>query len=131
MTNDESGSSSRGVSGLVHRFLESFFAFLTTKLELVSVELEEEKRKLIELLCLAAAVIIFAALALTILAFLVAALFWEGQWMAALLTVCGLYALIALGLFLRLRRRVKLSSKVFEATLEELKKDGEWMQRHL
>jgi len=130
MSDGESGASRHGITGSVRRLLESLAGFLATKLDLVSVELQEEKRRILDLLVLAAAALLFGALSLTILVFVVATFFLKSL-PAALLTICGLYGLIAIFLFARLRRKASLSNKIFETTVEELKKDREWVQRHL
>ena len=112
--------------------LESASDFLAAKLELLGIELQEEKRRVFELLILAAATLLSAALALLVLTFAVIAYFWDSQCrMFIILSVGAIYALLCIFLLIRLQRKANVGSKVFEATVEELKKDTEWVKRHL
>ncbi len=120
-----------GLRGAARRLMESATGFLSAKFELVGIELQEEKRRILELLVLAATALLFAVLALTLLTFSIVALFWDSHRMAALFTLCGVYVLISGFLFMRLQRKASLTTKVFETTVEELKKDTEWVRRHL
>ncbi|MCC7519508.1 MAG: phage holin family protein [Verrucomicrobiae bacterium] len=129
--NDEPHGLLGGVTAPFRRLLDAATGFLSSKLELVSIEWQEEKRRVIELLILASVALLFGVLALSLLTFSIVAWFWETHRFLALFGVSGLYLLIAVGLFVRLRRRASLSTKVFEATVEELKKDTEWVRRHL
>lgn len=131
MLDGETTVSSGGIGGSIRRLLESATGFLGSKFELISVEFHEEKRRIVELLILAAAAMLFAVLALTLLTFSIVAYFWETHRMAAIFGVCGVYSLIAILLFNRLRRQAHLKTKVFEATVEEFKNDTEWIRRHL
>lgn len=121
-----------GLTAPFRRLLESVSGFLSSKLELFSIEWQEEKRRIVELLILAAIALLFGVLALGLLSFTVAALFWETPWrFHALFGLSGLYLLFAVVLLVRLQRKASLSNRVFETTVEELKKDTEWVRRHL
>ena len=116
----------------LRRLSESVLGFLASKLDLFNLEWQEEKRRIIELLTLAAVALLFGVLALGLLSFTIAALFWETPWrFHALFGLSGLYLLFAAVLLVRLQRKASLKNKVFEATVEELKKDSEWVRRHL
>ena len=115
----------------IRGLFESAVVFLATKAELVGLELEEEKRRIFELLVLATAFVVFGALALTLITLSVVYFFWDTNPRAVLLIVAGLYTVLAVILFLRLRYKMCSSNKVLEATVEELKKDSEWIKRHL
>ena len=125
---DESVGNSSGARGSLKRLLESASDFFTAKLELVNIEIQEEKRRLLEILILATVVLIFGIAAITLLTFSVVAFFWESHRMIALFSVSGLYALVTIFLALRLQRKVNLPTKAFETTVEELKKDTDWIK---
>ncbi len=120
-----------GLRGAARRLMESATGFLSAKFELIGIELQEEKRRVLELLVLAATALIFGMLALTLLTFSIVVFFWDSHRMAALFALCGVYVVISAFLFLRLQRKTSLNTKVFETTVEELKKDTEWVRRHL
>ena len=121
-----------GITAPLRRLSESALGFLASKLDLFNIEWQEEKRRIVELLILAAVALLFGVLALGLLSFTLVALFWETPWrFHALFGISGLYLLLAAILVVRLQRKASLSNKVFEATVEELKKDTEWVRRHL
>jgi uncharacterized membrane protein YqjE len=121
-----------GITGVARRLLGSLVAFLTTKFELLNTEIQEEKRRILELLVLAASAMLVSAMALMVLTFSIIACFWDTpNRMTALLIICAVYVAIATFLFIRLHRKTSLRTKVFETTVEELRNDSEWIKHHL
>lgn len=101
---------------------------LTTRVELLAVELQEERRWLVSVLLL---------LAVSLLAGLVGMLFLLGalvlalpaDWRAAGAGGLGfILAAAGVGILLRLRRRLRDRPSPFSATVAELKRDREWIQ---
>lgn len=129
---DDQGAAEGGVRGAVKHLLESCSGFLAAKLELVGIELQEEKRRVIELVALASVAMLFAVLALTVLTFTLIAAFWDTDYrMASLIGITLVYLAISAAFFACLRRKVSMAPGMFDTTLEELKKDAEWIKRHL
>lgn len=128
---DEPREAAGGITAPFRRLLEATTGFLSSKVELISIEWQEEKRRLLEALILAGVALVFGVLAFGLITFCVVAFFWETHRFLALLGLGALYLGIAGGLLVRLQRKVHLSTKVFEATVEELKKDTAWVKRHL
>jgi uncharacterized membrane protein YqjE len=125
-------SRSGGITGTIRRLLESTSGFLATKLELIGVELQEEKRRILELLILTAAALLFGVLALTVFTVGIVALFLAKESLPlALIVMSGCYLAISISLFLWVQRKAQIATRVFETTVEELKKDTEWVNRHL
>ncbi|NUN92991.1 MAG: phage holin family protein [Verrucomicrobiae bacterium] len=120
-----------GLTAPFRRLIEAATGFLSSKVELISIEWQEEKRRILELLVLAGVALLFGVLAFSLITFCVVAFFWETHRFLALLGLGALYLLISWALLVRLQRKAHLSTKVFEATLEELKKDTAWVKRHL
>ncbi len=128
----ESQETGGGITAPIRRLLESASGFLATKLELVGIELQEEKRRILELLILASTALLFGVLSLTVLTFAIVAFFWETPYrFAAIFGVFFLYLFITGFLFVRLKRRANTATHLFDTTVEELKKDTEWVKRHL
>jgi uncharacterized membrane protein YqjE len=128
------GSASPGghhYSDSIRRLLDTITAFLSTKLELVGIELQEEKRKIVRLLMLAVATFLFGALSVTLLTLVIIAIFWDSYRIPSLMIMSGIYLAIAIFLYARLRRQIEQATRIFDTTVEELKKDNEWAQRHL
>ena len=100
----------------------ALLSLLRTRLELFGVELAEEKSRVVTLAVLGAAGALCAAMALLLVNFLVIAFFWE-QRIAAVLALLAVYGIAALALLLTLKSKLAAHPMVFEATVDELKKD--------
>ena len=113
--------------GFVHSFrrlLETFVAILESRLELASVELREEKARVLILLALAGVVFFGAAMTLITLTALVVVLCWAyAAWTLAGFAV--FYAVLAWLGYQALRR--ELRKPFFDDTITQLKKDREWL----
>ncbi len=132
MLEEEQPGLSGGITRSLRHLLEAATAFLTTKLELIGIELQEEKRRILELMILAVAAVLFFLLTLTIFSFSILALLWNTPYrLPALIIINLLYIIFTVVLGVRLQRKAALATKIFETTVEELKKDNEWTKRHL
>ncbi len=100
----------------------ALLSLLRTRLELFSLELAEEKSRVVALAALGVAGALCAAMALLLVNFLVIAFFWE-QRIAAVLALLALYGISAVVLLMTLKSRLAAHPMVFEATVDELKKD--------
>ena len=127
---DDQTKGSGGILGSARRLLVSVTEFLATKLDLISLEFQEEKHQIVEFLCLAAAALLFGVLALLTFTATIIIFFWEDHKLAALVATTIIYFLLSLILFKAGQRKAKLASKLFETTVEELKKDIEWVKQH-
>ncbi|AOJ02809.1 MULTISPECIES: phage holin family protein [Burkholderia] len=118
-------SSHQSAHGPLRRLLGSAFALLQTRLELVGIELAEEKERLMGVLFLGLAAMMLATMALISLTVLVAIAFWDTYRWQSLAAITALYALGALACGLKARSGLRDAPVVFEATLNELEKDRE------
>jgi uncharacterized membrane protein YqjE len=121
----------KGIISSIREFLVATNEFIITKVDLIGVELQEEKKNIIELLIVASGTLLFGILSLLLITFSIVLLFWETHRWAALMGVTGLYIAITVVLFLLVRRKARDSKKVFESTVEELKQDIEWVKGHI
>ncbi|HEY0294612.1 MAG TPA: phage holin family protein [Bordetella sp.] len=102
----------------------SLLGLVRTRLELMSLEAAEEKSRVIALLGMAAAALLFLALALLVLTAAIAVAFWPTeQRYIALACLGGLYALIGLVLLYKVRHELVTHPIPFAATLEVLERD--------
>jgi uncharacterized membrane protein YqjE len=119
---DEEGLPRGGLVASVRRLLDTGLALVQTRFELFTLELQEEKQRLVIILVCAGLAVAFAWMAVTFVTLTIVYLFWE----TARLVVLALFALLYLGLTLAMLytiwARLK-KGKPFAATLEELKKD--------
>ncbi|WP_414444048.1 phage holin family protein [Burkholderia sp. 22PA0106] len=111
--------------GPLRRLLGSVFALLQTRLELVGIELAEEKERLIGVLFLGLGAMMLATMALISMTVLVAIAFWDTYRWQALAGITAIYAIGALICGLKARSGLREAPSVFEATLHELEKDRE------
>lgn len=113
-----------GVVDSIRSFLASWVAVIKTRVEILSLEIEEQREWLEHLMLLAVAAGFLVSLGLVMLTFFIVVLFWETE---ARLWVLGgfvaLYLGAGLGLFLALRAKIKSKPKLFASTSAELGKD--------
>jgi uncharacterized membrane protein YqjE len=118
-----SGAPSNGIMDSVRSFLATWVAVAKTRVEIISVELEEQREWLEQLLLLAVGVAFCLTMGLILLTLFVVVLFWESH----PLMVLGLFTVLYLGgglaLWLTLRHKIKTKPRIFSATAAELGKD--------
>jgi uncharacterized membrane protein YqjE len=109
--------------GALRRMIGSIVALLHARLELIGIELAEERDRLIAVIFLGLAAAIFAMMALISLTALIAAAFWDTYRWQVLAGITGVYVLGALICALRARSGLHAAPIVFEETLHEFEKD--------
>ena len=111
-----------GFFAALKRLLVTLVASGRARLELLSVELEEEKIRVLDLLVSALAAVFFIALAIVLgIAFLAVA-YWE-QRVLVFGGACALTLLIGAVLVFRIRGLTAKPSRMFRSSLAELDKD--------
>jgi len=96
----------------------------STRLELVSVELQEQIEYAAGVLLWGIAAIFFASLTVLLLAFTIVIAFWDQHRLLAACLVTAAFALIALTAVVIVRRRLRTRPRFLAATAEELKRDA-------
>lgn len=122
--------SQSGDRGPLRRILSSFFSILQTRLELIGIELAEEKDRLLMVLFMGLAAMMLATMALIALTALVAIAFWDTYRWQALAGITLVYAIAAIGCGLRARNGLRNAPMIFEATLNEFEKDRDIFRKH-
>lgn len=115
--------SQRGEPSPLRRIIGSVFAILQTRLELVGIELAEEKDRLLSVLFLGLAAMMLATMALIALTVLIAISFWDTYRWQALAGITAVYAVAGLTCALKARSGLRNAPMVFEATVAEFEKD--------
>jgi uncharacterized membrane protein YqjE len=106
------------------RMLAILVSMVRTRLNLLAVELIQEKSRIWLILVLTALALIFASMALLAMSLLVVVAFWEEN---RLLAIGGLSAFYVFGTIVTLvvlQQKVKVGSNLFSGTLGELAKDS-------
>lgn len=98
-------------------------ATATDRIELISVELQEEKLRLIQIFIWISAAIFTGMMAITFASLTLVYLFWASARLAVLGGLAVLYASALLVIVIAFRRYLARQPRPFDATLQELKED--------
>ncbi len=118
----EASETKPGVWASLKRMLDTLLATAQNRIELLSVEVQEEKCRLMEALLYAVAVAVFGIMTITLVTFTVVILFWENGRLIALGVLSVAYLVGTTLAWRALQSHLKARS-AFAGTLEELKKD--------
>jgi uncharacterized membrane protein YqjE len=116
------GDNAPGLFASFKRLLKTVFGIAQNRLELVLLEAHEERTRFFELLLLAGIVLVLALMTLLLAAVGVVVLCIRANRLDLLFGLSLVCLAATVGLFWRLRARLK-SGTPFSATLAELKKD--------
>jgi uncharacterized membrane protein YqjE len=109
------------------RFAGTSIALLRSRLELASIDVEDELRSMIRVALAGSAVVIFAAFALLFVAFAAVAAYWETHRVATILVAGSAFALLAIGFAVWIQRFFASKPPFMAATIAELEKDRQRM----
>lgn len=115
-----------GILPALRRFGSTAVAILQNRLELITIELKEEKTRAVSLVIWGASLAFLGFLGLVALMFTLAFIFWE-QRVAVMGGFCAFFFVAAMGSFFMLKKNLK--TPPFAETIAQLKKDREWLQR--
>lgn len=96
-----------------------------TRLELAAIELQEETHRLIGYLAWGVAAAFFAVVAVLLAILFVLVLFWDTHRLLAIGVMTGLFALLGLLAFFKVRGDLVTRPPLMAATLAELRKDAQ------
>lgn len=114
-----------GLLGSLRNFADGLLGSAHDRLELLAVELHEEKYRLIQILIWISAIVLLAFLTIAFISFAVVVVLWETARLAAVFSLAGLYLAALVGTVLAFRRFLKSQPKPFSGTLRELREDRE------
>jgi uncharacterized membrane protein YqjE len=118
-----------GLAAALSGMAATAVALLRTRLELATVELEEERERIKNMLVLIVVATMFACFALVAVSAWVVVWLWDSHPLAAVAGVAIFHALIAGGAVLALKQQLQAHGRPFAATLAELERDAEAMRR--
>ncbi len=119
---------SAGFLDSLRTFGGSLVATVRDRVELFSVELQEEKHRVIQMLIWAGFGVFSAVMTTTCLTAMLIYLFWETARLTVLITFALLYGGLSLAIFFKLRRIWARQPRPLEATLQELAADQECLR---
>jgi uncharacterized membrane protein YqjE len=112
-----------GLLSSLRALLGSSVGLLRTRLELLAIEAQEEKVRLISLLTFGAAAFVLLSFGLLFLAAFVTVLLWESHRLLALGAFTAVFLAGGIASFLALLGVVRTPSTLFVASLAELSRD--------
>jgi uncharacterized membrane protein YqjE len=113
------------VSGPVRRLAASLIALGRIRLELLAIEVQEEKDRVASLLLWAVLTALLAAFGAVFVALFVTVVFWDTHRLAGLGIAAALFVGLAVLGALRLHRLVASGSTLFQASIAELRRDSD------
>ena len=113
------------VTQALRGWLHDGVSLLRVRLELLSVEAREHAFAVVELLVAAMAAVVLLGLGLGFLAVLLTVLLWDSHRVLALAIFATLFLTLGGVALLMLRSRWQASQRWFDASLDELRQDGE------
>ena len=118
------------LAGTTKRLVSHVVAITENRLELLVVEVQEERERFLRVILLALGVAVFGLLAGVALTMAIAIIFWERSPIAALLVLAALYFGCA-GWLYAVFTKFQRNWQTLSGTIEQLRKDREWMEQHL
>lgn len=120
--------SGTGFGGALSGLAATLIATLRTRLELATVEFEEERERTKIMVVLVVIATVFSCFAVVALTVLVVALLWNTYPLAALCGVVIAYVVVAAIAWYAVRQNVQAHGRPFAATLAELERDAEGLR---
>jgi uncharacterized membrane protein YqjE len=117
-----------GIAASARQLGSGLLAALAERLELFSLEVQEEKLRLIQLILVASAGVFAGTMALVFVSLTLVCLFWDSARLAALAGLAGFYTLAFLAVILVFRRFFTAQPRPFAGLQGELAKDRECIQ---
>jgi uncharacterized membrane protein YqjE len=117
------GTRVNGLLSSLKKLVATLVAVGQTRLQLLAGEVHAESQRVTQLLALGAAAVFFFAGGVLLLTLLVIVVFWDSNRLLAIAAITLFYFAIGSGFALAARRSAAAGSRLFEASLAELRKD--------
>ena len=111
------------VLGSLRGFADGLLGSAHDRLELLTIELHEEKYRLIQIFIWISSIVFLAALALVFVSFALVVLLWDTARMAVVATLAAAYAVGLIAAVIGFKNYLKRQPPPFAGTLAELKHD--------
>jgi uncharacterized membrane protein YqjE len=118
------------ISTSINRIVATMIAILQTRLELVTVELEEELIRFASYFVYTLIALFCAGVAISLGIFLIIALFWDEHRIAVLLSLITLFGACSIFIAAWLRKQLINKPRLLEHSIAEIKKDAELFRFH-
>lgn len=111
----------------VGRIAATLVAMVRTRLELASVEMEEQSQRWLSYLLMSLLALFLFGVAVVLAALFVVILFWDTHRIGAVLGLAAVFALAAAAIGMKVRSGMKAQPALLSATIGELRKDLEFL----
>ncbi len=115
------------IAETVGRLAATLLAMVQTRMELASVEMEEQSQRYLGYLLMSLLALFLFGIAIVLVALLVIILFWDTYRIAAVLGMAGVFALAAVIIGMQVRSGFASQPALLSATMAELQKDIEFL----
>lgn len=123
MDTSSSAAAPAGLMGSLKALCDGLLASGVRRLELFSLELQEEKIRLIQVFIWISAVVVSGVMAITFASLALVYVFWDSARLAVLGGLALFYLVACVSVIVAFRRYLKRQPAPFDATLEEFGKD--------
>jgi len=124
----QAAAPSPGLFQSLRKILDTGAGALQNRVELFAVELKEEKHNLLTLIVWISVALFLAMMAIIVITGTVLLMFDGERRLYAAAGFCVVYLAGALGAFLNVKKRLRQTSLPFSDTIDEMRKDREWLQ---
>lgn len=114
-----------GLLGNLRGFADGLLGSAHDRLELLAVELHEEKFRLIQIFIWISAIVFLAMLSMVFISFAIVVVLWESARITAICALAGVYVAGLVAVVIGFRRYLAAQPRPFSATLAELREDRE------
>lgn len=114
---------SSGLMGSVRQLLSTLTSIVSTRLELLANELQEERLRLTQMFIFVLFALFCFGMGLLLLTVFIVVLFWDDHRIAVLGVLCTIFFALGVVMTLLVRSRMQVKSQLFSASLAELAKD--------
>ena len=116
---------SSGLLGNLRGFADGLIGSAHDRLELLAVELHEEKYRLIQIFIWISGIVFLAMLAVVFASMALVVILWDTARLTVVCSLAAVYIVALAALIIGFRRYLKRQPKPFAATLSELREDRE------
>lgn len=107
------------------RLAGTFIAILQTRLELATVEVEEEALRFFSYLVFVLAAMFCMGMAILLGVLLLVVIYWDTERVPVMVSLMALFALLSGAITMGIRRHYRMKPKMLAHTLQELSRDSE------
>jgi uncharacterized membrane protein YqjE len=119
---------SSGLMGSVKRLASTLIAVVSTRLELLANELQEERLYMMQMLLYSLFALFCFGMGLMLLTVFIVVLFWDDHRLAVVGGLCILFFLVGTLMAVLLRNKAHSKPKLFSVSIVELAKDREQLE---